>query len=293
MRLNKTLLTVAFALILVLISLPTAVFANDTITVTIDGQAVRFEDQHPVIIDGRTLVPVSGVFGVLGFTPRWDGSTQTATLTRDDFTIVIIIGSATFTTNGVAHMLDVPAQIIYGRTMLPLRAVLESIGIAPGNIGWDGSTRAITIITGTDMTPPATHTPSFVGYVHNPAIPDFGRMFGIRPVDSGVTGSSFSLEYRGGGLTFDMIDEYIDFLQDIGWYVGTFEDAGISQQAQDVIYVPGHDPFHIPPALRTGSQSTLILGLLAVRVDDNNHVVESFMMGLFQGGSFAIIFDVT
>jgi len=132
----------------------TALATNEGITVTIDGEQVVFADQQPVIINNRTLVPVGGVFEALGFTPSWSGRAQTATLTRDDFTIVITIGERVFTTNGVEHTLDVPAQIINNRTMLPLRAVLESIGIAPDNIGWDGNARAITIVTGAEITPP-------------------------------------------------------------------------------------------------------------------------------------------
>jgi len=128
-------------------SLPLTVQASDDISVTIDGVQVVFEDQAPVIRDDRTLVPVGGVFNALGFTPSWDGDAQTATLTRDDFTVVITIGSDVFTTNGVEFTLDVPAQIIGGRTMLPLRAVLESIGIPSENIGWDGDTRSITVVT--------------------------------------------------------------------------------------------------------------------------------------------------
>jgi len=154
MRLIKKVLAVVLVLTMVVTLMPTTALASDTITVTIDGQRVTFADQQPVIINNRTLVPVGGVFEALGFTPSWSGSAQTATLTRADYTVVITIGSATFTTNGIEHTLDVPAQIINNRTMLPLRAVLESIGIAPESIGWDGNARAITIITGAEVTPP-------------------------------------------------------------------------------------------------------------------------------------------
>jgi len=144
LKFTKKLATTLLAVIMVLVLIPATVSANDTITVSIDGQAVVFEDQQPVIIDSRTLVPVGGVFGALGFTPSWDSPAQTATLTRDDFTIVITIGSATFTTNGAQHTLDVPAQIINGRTMLPIRAVLESVGY---ELNWNSATRTVVITT--------------------------------------------------------------------------------------------------------------------------------------------------
>lgn len=151
MRFTKKLLAVALTFALALSMAPVVVSANDNITVTIDGQSVIFADQGPIIIDGRTLVPVGGVFGALGFTPSWDSATRTATLTRSDYVVVITIDSATFTTNGESHILDIPAQIINDRTMLPIRAVLESVGY---ELEWEGVTRTVVI------TSPAVETPS-------------------------------------------------------------------------------------------------------------------------------------
>jgi len=124
---------------------PTPTPTPEPIFVEIDGQPVEFQDQLPVIIGGRTLVPVRDVFEALGFTPTWDGPAGRATLTRDDAVIIIVIGESTFTTNAVIHQLDVPAQLISGRTMLPLRHVLESVGYG---IDWDRYTRTVIITTG-------------------------------------------------------------------------------------------------------------------------------------------------
>jgi len=145
MKLSKKVVSVFLVIVLAFSSFTVIASTSDDIRVTIDGVAVDFDGQGPVIIDGRTLVPVRGVFEALGFYPTWQRSTQTATLTRDDFVVILTIGSATFTTNGVAHTLDVPAQIIGGRTMLPLRAVLESIGI--DDMDWSRSTRTVIIRT--------------------------------------------------------------------------------------------------------------------------------------------------
>jgi len=112
------------------------------INVTINGEPVVFDGQNPTIVDGRTLVPVRGVFEHLGFDVDWNQGTQTAYLTSADYVVAISIGSAEFTTNGASYALDVPAQIIDGRTMLPIRAVLESVGY---NVGWDGHTQTVII----------------------------------------------------------------------------------------------------------------------------------------------------
>ena len=136
--------TLFFALLLAFALAPLAVYASDEIRVTIDGTQVNFIDQAPVIVDNRTLVPVRGVFEQLGFVATWEPTARTATLTRSDYTIVITIGSDVFTTNGTRHTLDVPAQIINGSTMLPLRAVLESIGY---RLDWAAATRTVLIMT--------------------------------------------------------------------------------------------------------------------------------------------------
>ena len=144
MRLIKKLLAIVVVMVFVLT--PMTMSANDTITVTINGEVVEFEDQAPVIIGNRTLVPIRFVFQDLGFYVGWDRNTQTATLSRDDYIVVIPIGSDTFTVNGVSRELDVPAQLIGGRTMIPLYAVLASIGY---EVTWVRETRTVAIVTRT------------------------------------------------------------------------------------------------------------------------------------------------
>ena len=162
MKLTRRLFTVAMCLTLVMAGGVT-VFASDAISVTIDGQAVAFADQTPVLVDGRTLVPVRGVFEQLGFEVDWNDAARQAILTSDDYTIVITIGSATFTTNGESHTLDVPAQLIGGRTMVPLRFPLESVGYY---LDWDGGTRTVIVsstpIAASPPTQPAGDRPAYI-----------------------------------------------------------------------------------------------------------------------------------
>ncbi|MCL2387772.1 MAG: endo-1,4-beta-xylanase [Defluviitaleaceae bacterium] len=120
------------------------VSAGSEIFVEVDGRAVHFPAQGPVIADGRTLVPVRGVFEELGFIVNWNDQARTATLTRPSHTVIITIGSAIFTTNNMPQNLDVPAQIIGGSTMVPLRAILESVGYY---VSWDAGRNTVVIRT--------------------------------------------------------------------------------------------------------------------------------------------------
>jgi hypothetical protein len=140
MRLGKKLFAaIIFTLVLLAFN---GVALAQSVDVTINGVRVNFADQGPIIEQGRTLVPVGGVFDALGFEVEWNEQAQVATLSRADYIVLITIGSDVFTVNGASHTLEVPARIIGGRTMLPIRAVLESVGYV---VGWDGASRTVLV----------------------------------------------------------------------------------------------------------------------------------------------------
>lgn len=85
-------------------------------------------DTPPTVVDGRTLVPVRAIFEAIGATVTWDNDTRTATGVRDDVVVTIQIDNATAYVNGEARTLDVPAQIINNRTMVPARFISEAMG---------------------------------------------------------------------------------------------------------------------------------------------------------------------
>jgi hypothetical protein len=56
--------------------------------------------------------------------------------------IVLKIGNATFTVNGSNRTLDSPPIIKNGRTLLPIRPVVEALG---GTVSWDGTQKKVTV----------------------------------------------------------------------------------------------------------------------------------------------------
>lgn len=97
-------------------------------------------DQPLVIDSGRTLVPLRAIFEGLGASVAWDGATRTVTSTLDDTTVVMTVDSAVMYKNDQVLTLDVPAKIVNGRTMVPVRAVGEAFG---ADVRWDGATRTV------------------------------------------------------------------------------------------------------------------------------------------------------
>lgn len=117
---------------------------NSEITVLYNGTRVSFHtyDQNPELINNRTLVPLRSIFEAMGAEISWDGATSTATAVRDGVTIKITIGANEIYKDGVAIPVDVPAQIVNSRTMVPTRVIAEAFG---ANVEWVGSGRTVLI----------------------------------------------------------------------------------------------------------------------------------------------------
>lgn len=127
------------AISMVALTLCQSVFAAD-ISVNLDGESVEFADQSPVVVEGRTLIPLRGVFEKLGYEITWEGETKTASFVKDNDVVMVTVNSLEFTVNDEVKALDVPAQIINGSMMLPLRAIGEAAGL---EVDWDGVTKTV------------------------------------------------------------------------------------------------------------------------------------------------------
>ncbi|MBQ8300376.1 MAG: copper amine oxidase N-terminal domain-containing protein, partial [Clostridia bacterium] len=99
-------------------------------------------DQDPVIVDNRTLVPARGVFEALGAMVEWKGETKQISVTTEDTTVVLTLNSQEYNVNGDLRQLDVPAQLMNDRTMIPLRAIGEALGC---QVEWVDETKTAVI----------------------------------------------------------------------------------------------------------------------------------------------------
>ena len=116
----------------------------DIVTVTVDGNTLQFPLQDPIIIDGRALVPMRTIFEALGADVQWidENGVQSIVASTDSTTINMTIDSDKFYVNGEEKTLDVPAQLINDKTLVPIRAVSESLGCSAD---WDEETRTVII----------------------------------------------------------------------------------------------------------------------------------------------------
>jgi len=127
------------------------------VRVFIDGQPVAF-DVPPVIASGRVLVSLRGVFQRLGASVTWDPSTQTVLAERTDTSVVLRIGDTQARINGQPTLMDIPALLVNGRTMVPLRFVSQALG---SPVSWDASSATVQITSqGAVGVPPSQTYPA-------------------------------------------------------------------------------------------------------------------------------------
>lgn len=93
-------------------------------------------DISPIISNNRTLVPLRFIGGSLGANVEWDGANQTVRMELDGIEIELVIGR-------LGEGLDVPAQIINNRTMVPVRYISERLG---AKVSWNETTKTIQIV---------------------------------------------------------------------------------------------------------------------------------------------------
>lgn len=138
----KKICVLLFVIILTLTSVIVC-FAEDDITVRIDGSRISF-DVAPQIMNDRTMVPLRAIFEAMGLSVNWDEKTKTVTSEKENVKISITVGEDSMYVNGAKKHLDSPALIKDGRTLVPVRAISEAFG---AEVGWEPYTKMVLIKT--------------------------------------------------------------------------------------------------------------------------------------------------
>lgn len=157
MNRKKSVLWVLVLYLLSTILLPSSMqknyaaqLSNDQITILLDGEKLSF-DVEPYIKGGRTLVPFRGILEALGAEVIWNPTERSVTAKSASTEVYLKIGSVDTLVNGDEVVIDVPAEITNDRTFVPLRFVSENLG---ATVGWDGTSRTVSIATKTLVVEP-------------------------------------------------------------------------------------------------------------------------------------------
>jgi len=134
-------------LMLILISAPVKIYAAD-IKIVINNQQLK-TGNAPVILEGRTLVPLRDIAEAMGCEVKWFPETQTINLKNNKFIVGMQIGNywiskidAVTAQIITQYGIDVPPILINGVTYIPVRAFAEGLD---AYVGWDAGTQSVLI----------------------------------------------------------------------------------------------------------------------------------------------------
>jgi len=120
------------------------------INATVNGNPVHFVGVQPMMMNGRIMVPLRGVFEQMGASVDWDAPSHTVYATDSTGKEVQLrVGERHALIDGKEIALDSPATMVRGRTMVPLRFLSESLGAV---VDWNSynHTAAITTAVATE-----------------------------------------------------------------------------------------------------------------------------------------------
>ncbi len=116
-----------------------------SIKVVIDGKHVSFNNDlgYPFVDNAnRTQVPLRVTMETYGAAVNWNAATKTAIVEKDGVIVKIPVGQKHIFVNDKIQAIDTVAQIVNGRTYLPIRPVVEALA---GQVAWDQNTKSVII----------------------------------------------------------------------------------------------------------------------------------------------------
>ncbi len=100
-------------------------------------------DAAPFISNGRTMVPLRFIAEMFDFDVLYDNGK--VTISKNNSVFETVIGSRSYTMNGLEKEMDTESVIVNDRTMVPVRVIAEAFGM---NVNWNGDERLVTITRG-------------------------------------------------------------------------------------------------------------------------------------------------
>ena len=116
------------------------IFQIDNTNMIVNGVEKQIDENGttPIVVNGRTLLPVRAVVEEMNGNVEWNASNKQITLSHNNDTIILTLDSFSAFLNGEQKTLDTAPTIINGRTLLPIRFIAESFGYT---VKWNETTK--------------------------------------------------------------------------------------------------------------------------------------------------------
>jgi hypothetical protein len=117
---------------------------SPAIAVEVNGRTLQFQGGLPTLFNNEVFVPLRVVFDALGAYVNYDPSSKTITASNAKDNVVLQVDSPVSHENGQSRILDAPARVVDGATLVPLRFVAQALG---AQVSWNEATSTVQIST--------------------------------------------------------------------------------------------------------------------------------------------------
>lgn len=118
----------------------------DEPTMSVDGIAQEVDPGRgtkPIVVRGRTMVPIRAIVESMGGTVGWKSSNKEVSLGVNGIDVRMWVDKKELSKNNSKSQIDVPPSVIKGRTFVPLRFGAENLNC---QVDWINSTKSIVIV---------------------------------------------------------------------------------------------------------------------------------------------------
>lgn len=126
------------------------------IRVVVNGSVVTF-DVPPQLAQGTVFVPLRGVFERIGATVNYDPASRLITAGRGVTRVALKVGARWAKVNDDTVLMLQPAACLNGRTLVPLRFLIEALG---AEVEWSPARREVDITAEAAPRPPGKGAPN-------------------------------------------------------------------------------------------------------------------------------------
>ncbi len=99
-------------------------------------------DQPPLVINGRSMVPLRFFTEALGAQITWNATDRSVQVENDDIQATLYINKRTATVNNTSVTLEAAPMIVSGRTLVPVKFISEVLGY---QVDWVAESKTIII----------------------------------------------------------------------------------------------------------------------------------------------------
>jgi hypothetical protein len=214
--------------------------------IRINGEYVQYfgDYQSPVVTEGSMLLPLRMVMEALGFDVVWRAQDQSAILNNQRYSVLIQVGNELMNiyfgvdieSDHYRALLDVPAQIINDRVMVPFQVITEATGM---KVERDSENHIVDILSPTPTPvitpiPRPEHWPEYLPeYVPGSVTldPHYASVFPNRQFRHAF--------YAVDGLFIDLVDN-----DDLDIFMDTYRADGVFEEMMFLMWFVQH--FDIP-----------------------------------------------